>query len=88
MIPSTQEYEQPDNFQINPRAQEHLVHRDYTIEYLVEIASILRSTNHTHVDRDKWMYATGTATVVQAMPSEVAYWQGIGSGTWLSINLW
>lgn len=88
LIPSVQEYNQPNEFEINPRALDHEVHRTHTNEYLMEIASILRSTSVTHVDQEQWMYATGVGTVVQAMPSEVLYWQSIGDGSWLSLNLW
>lgn len=64
------------------------VHRSHTTDYLLEIASLLRTTSITHVDQEQWMYATGVGTVVQSMPSEVLYWQSIGSERWLSLNLW
>lgn len=85
LIPAIQEYQQPTDFHVNPRAQEHIVHRDHTIEYLVEIASLLRGTLDTNVDRDQWMYATEVATVVQASPSETVYLIPI-VGSWL--NSW
>jgi hypothetical protein len=43
----------------------------------------------TEVDYDRWIYATGVATVVQALSNEVAYWQGIiGVYRWVALNTW
>jgi hypothetical protein len=41
----------------------------------------------TEVDQERWMYNTGVAKVVQASPTEAAYWHGIGLDTWISLNL-
>lgn len=88
IIPSVQEYNQPKEYWKNPRALEHEVHKSHTNTYLMEIASILRTTSDTHVDQAQWMYATGVGAVVQALPAEVVYWQSIGDGRWLLLNLW
>ncbi len=64
--------------QIDPGAQERMYYKDHTIEYLVQTVSLLRETMDTEVERGRWMNSSSTATVIQASPSEVAYWQGIG----------
>jgi hypothetical protein len=88
MIPSTQKYTPPEKFYINQRAQERMVHRDHTIEYLEQTVSSLRGTMDTEVDQERWMYATGAETVVEASPNVVAYWQGIGIYRWIALKLW
>jgi hypothetical protein len=42
----------------------------------------------TEVERGRWMYASGAAAVIQASPSEAAYWQGIGIDRWIALKLW
>ena len=42
----------------------------------------------TEVERGRWMYTSGTATVIQASPYEAAFWQGIGVDRWIALKLW
>ncbi len=42
----------------------------------------------TEVERGRWMYASSTATVIQASPYEAAFWQGIGVDRWIALKLW
>lgn len=34
------------------------------------------------------MYATGVATVVQALSTEATYWERIGLHRWVALNMW
>jgi hypothetical protein len=64
-----------------------MVHQDHMIEHPEQIASLLRGTMNTNVDQERWIYASGVATVVQALPNEEVYWQGIGVHRWVALNL-
>jgi hypothetical protein len=88
LIPSIKEYQQPHDFQINPKSPEYEIHKDHRINRVVTTLSLLRDTLDTYVEEEEWMYATGVSTVIQAMPTEVIYWQEIGDGNWLLLDLW
>jgi hypothetical protein len=65
-----------------------MYYKEHTTEYLEQIVSLLRETMDTEVERERWMYASSSATVIQASPSEAAFWQGIGIDRWIALYLW
>jgi hypothetical protein len=88
MIPSTRKYTLPEDTHIDQAALERMEYRNHTIEYLEQTALLLRETMDTEVDREKWMYSSSVATVVQAAPYEAAFWKGIGIDRWIALKLW
>jgi hypothetical protein len=88
MIPSTKTYTLPEGTHIDQGAQERMEYKDHTIEYLEQTVILLRETMDTEVERERWMYASSSATVIQASPYEAAFWQGIGVDRWISLYLW
>jgi hypothetical protein len=88
LIPSVSTYIQPDDCQVNLRAHEHAIYKDHLIEHLTNMVAILKHTTTREVDDEQWMYAAEVGIVVQAMPTEVTYWQEILSGEWLALHLW
>ncbi len=88
LIPSTQKYTLPEDTHIDQGAQERMYYKKHTIEHLEQTVSLLRQTMNTEVERGRWMYASSTATVIQAYSSEAAFWQGLGIDRWIALYLW